>query len=68
MKLNDFSIQLVKYWNQLSWNRSSWRACVHSNTQDVQITNGVYLYVYPLDTQIFEIEEEAQVAADELNV
>jgi hypothetical protein len=25
-------------------------------------------YVYPLDTQIFETEEEAQVAADELNV
>jgi hypothetical protein len=34
----------------------------------VQITNGVYLYVYPFDTQIFETEEEAQAAADELNV
>ena len=34
----------------------------------VKITNGVYLYVYPFDTQVFETEEEAQAAADELNV
>jgi hypothetical protein len=33
----------------------------------VKITNGVYLYVYPFDTQIFETEEEAQAASDELN-
>lgn len=33
----------------------------------VKITNGVYLYVYPFDTQIFETYEEAQAAADELN-
>ena len=33
----------------------------------VKITNGVYLYVYPFDTQIFETEEEAQAAVDELN-
>ena len=33
----------------------------------VQVTNGVYLYVYPFDTKIFETEEEAQAAADELN-
>ena len=33
----------------------------------VKITNGVYLYVYPFDTQIFETEEEAQAVADELN-
>ena len=30
----------------------------------VLITNGVYLYVYPFDTEIFETEEEAQEAAD----
>jgi hypothetical protein len=29
----------------------------------VKITNGVYLYVYPFDTQIFETEEEAQAVA-----
>jgi hypothetical protein len=34
----------------------------------VNITNGVYLYVYPFDTQIFETEKEAQAAADELNI
>jgi hypothetical protein len=34
----------------------------------VKITNGVYLYVYPFDTQIFETEEEAQAAANELNI
>jgi hypothetical protein len=34
----------------------------------VRITNGVYLYVFPFNTQIFETEEEAQAAADELNV
>ena len=34
----------------------------------VKITNGVYLYVYPFDTQIFETEEEAQATAGELNV
>lgn len=34
----------------------------------VKITNGVYLYVYPFNTQIFKTEEEAQAAADELNV
>jgi hypothetical protein len=34
----------------------------------VKITNGVYLYVYPFDTQIFETEEEAKAAADELNI
>jgi hypothetical protein len=34
----------------------------------VKITNGVFLYVYPFDTRIFETEEEAQAAADELNV
>jgi hypothetical protein len=33
----------------------------------VLITNGVYLYVYPFDTEIFETEEEAQEKADELN-
>lgn len=33
----------------------------------VKITNGVYLYVYPFDTQIFETETEAQAAANELN-
>ena len=32
-----------------------------------QITNGVYLYVYPFDTNIFETEEAAQAKADELN-
>jgi hypothetical protein len=34
----------------------------------VQITNGVYLYVYPFDTEIFETEEEAQAKADEMNI
>jgi hypothetical protein len=34
----------------------------------VKITNGVYLYVYPFDTQIFRTEEEAQAAANKLNV
>jgi hypothetical protein len=33
----------------------------------VLITNGVYLYVYPFETEIFETEEEAQAKADELN-
>jgi hypothetical protein len=33
----------------------------------VLITNRVYLYVYPFDTEIFETEEEAQEKADELN-
>jgi hypothetical protein len=33
----------------------------------VLITNGVYLYVYPFDTEIFETEKEAQAAADEIN-
>jgi hypothetical protein len=33
----------------------------------VLITNGVYLYVYPFDTEIFETEEDAQVEADEIN-
>jgi hypothetical protein len=33
----------------------------------VLITNGVYMYVYPFDTEIFETEEEAQAKADELN-
>jgi hypothetical protein len=33
----------------------------------VLITNGVYLYVYPFDTEIFETEEEAQEKAEELN-
>ena len=33
----------------------------------VKITNGVYLYVYPFDTQIFEAESEAQAAANESN-
>jgi hypothetical protein len=33
----------------------------------VKITNGVYLYVYPFDTQIFETETEAQAAANESN-
>jgi len=33
----------------------------------VLVTNGVYLYVYPFDTEIFETEEEAQAEADELN-
>ena len=32
-----------------------------------QITNGVYLYVYPFDTNIFETEGIAQAKADELN-
>jgi hypothetical protein len=32
-----------------------------------QITNGLYLYVYPFDTNIFETEEAAQAEADELN-
>jgi hypothetical protein len=31
------------------------------------VTNGVYLYVYQFDTEIFETEEEAQEKADELN-
>ena len=34
----------------------------------VQVTNGVYLYVYPFDTEIFETEEAAQAKADELNI
>jgi hypothetical protein len=34
----------------------------------IQVTNDVYLYVYPFDTEIFETEEEAQAKADELNV
>jgi hypothetical protein len=33
----------------------------------VKITNGVYLYIYPFDTEIFGTEEEAQAKADELN-
>jgi hypothetical protein len=33
----------------------------------VLITNGVYLYVYPFDAEIFETEEEAQAKADEIN-
>jgi hypothetical protein len=33
----------------------------------VLITNGVYLYVYPFETEIFETEEEAQATADEIN-
>jgi hypothetical protein len=33
----------------------------------VKVTNGVYLYVYPFDTEIFETEKKAQVKADELN-
>jgi len=33
----------------------------------VQVKNGVYLYCYPLDTEIFETEEAAQAKADELN-
>jgi hypothetical protein len=33
----------------------------------VLITSGVYLYVYPFETQIFETEEEAQAVADEMN-
>jgi hypothetical protein len=33
----------------------------------VQSTNGVYLYVYPLDTEIFETEGAAQAKAGELN-
>ena len=33
----------------------------------VKITNGVYLYVYPFDTEIFENEKEAQEVADEIN-
>ena len=33
----------------------------------VKITNGVYLYVYPFDSEIFETKEEAQAKADELN-
>jgi hypothetical protein len=33
----------------------------------VLITNGVYLYVYTFDTEIFETEEEAQATADEIN-
>jgi hypothetical protein len=33
----------------------------------VQINDGVYLYVYPVNTEIFETEEAAQAKADELN-
>jgi hypothetical protein len=33
----------------------------------VLVTNGVYLYVHPFYTEIFETEEEAQAKADELN-
>jgi hypothetical protein len=33
----------------------------------VKITNGVYLYVYPFDTEVFETEEEANIKAYELN-
>lgn len=33
----------------------------------VKITNGVYFYVYPFDTEIFENEQEAQEVADEIN-
>jgi hypothetical protein len=33
----------------------------------VKITNGVYLYVYPFDTEIFDSKEEAQAKADKLN-
>ncbi|MGB9939643.1 hypothetical protein [Methanosarcina sp.] len=32
-----------------------------------QVTNEVYLYRYPLDTEIFETEEAAQAKADKLN-
>lgn len=35
--------------------------------QVVQITNGVYRYGYPFNTEIFETEEAAQAKADELN-
>ena len=33
-----------------------------------KVTNGVYLYVYPFDTEIFETEEEAQAKANEMNI
>lgn len=33
----------------------------------VRVMNGVYLYCYPSDTEIFETEEAAQVKADKLN-
>ena len=33
----------------------------------VLVINGVYLYVYPFETEIFETEEEAQAKADEMN-
>jgi hypothetical protein len=33
----------------------------------VLVTNEVYLYVYPFDTEIYETKEEAQAKADELN-
>jgi len=33
----------------------------------VLVTNGIYLYVYPFDTEVFETEEEAQAKADDLN-
>lgn len=33
----------------------------------VQVANGMYLYSYLLDTEIFETEEAAQVRAYELN-
>lgn len=33
----------------------------------VRVMNGVYLYCYPSDTEIFETEEAAQAKADKLN-
>ena len=32
-----------------------------------QVTDGMYLYCYPVDTEIFETEEAAQAKANELN-
>ncbi len=36
-------------------------------SRTIQVMNGVYLYCYPSDTEIFETEEAAQAKADELN-
>ncbi|AKB45435.1 hypothetical protein [Methanosarcina vacuolata] len=33
----------------------------------VRVVNGMYLYCYSLETEIFETEEAAQAKADELN-
>jgi hypothetical protein len=33
----------------------------------MKVMNGVYLYCYPLKTELFETEETAQAKADELN-